>query len=172
MHAAGTAREQAVDLILHQRNQRRDNDGQSSPQTGWHLVTQRLAATSRQNNQRAPTVEYALHRLCLKWAEGVIAPVFCRAPREHHVDFVVFCFDLCFVWASLCSDCEASRGIGIVATLPQVRYCPRPAKKQLLTGSSRPIDWSGHENPEIWDNESAPNLSRCTSASTTTQSPR
>jgi hypothetical protein len=71
-HAVGLQR---VDLVLHQRNQRRDDEGQPVAHQRRDLKTERLAAAGRQDEQGIAAVDDRVHRFALKWAERGVAPV-------------------------------------------------------------------------------------------------
>ena len=62
-----------VDLILHQRDQRRNDDPHPRTQQGRNLVAQRLAAAGRHQHQRIAAVRHVLDDLLLLPAEGGIA---------------------------------------------------------------------------------------------------
>jgi hypothetical protein len=62
-----------VHLILHQSNQRRNNERQTLPQQCRQLKTQRLAAACGQKRKRIPPVKIRLHDLALEWAKSIVA---------------------------------------------------------------------------------------------------
>ena len=64
---------QLVHLILHQSNQRRNNERQTLPQQRRQLEAQRLAAACGQQRKRVPPGEVCLHDLALKWAKSIVA---------------------------------------------------------------------------------------------------
>ena len=67
---------QAIDLILHQRNERRDNDGRLGRAIrGRCLVAERLAAARGHDDERIAPIEVGADRLFLKRPEGMEAPV-------------------------------------------------------------------------------------------------
>ena len=66
---------QAVDLVLHQGDQRRDDDVHPLRQLGGHLVAQRLAAAGRHHHQRIPLFQSRPNRLLLDGSQRAEAPV-------------------------------------------------------------------------------------------------
>ena len=62
-----------VDLVLHQRDQRRNDDPHPRTQQGRNLVAQRLAAAGGHQHQRIAAVRHVLDDLLLLPAEGGIA---------------------------------------------------------------------------------------------------
>ena len=66
---------QRVDLILHQRDERRDHDGETRPDERRGLEAQRLAAAGREHDDRIAAGEDGVHRLALQRAERRVAPV-------------------------------------------------------------------------------------------------
>jgi hypothetical protein len=54
-----------IDLIFHQRDQRRDNDSHPLAQQGRELITQGLAATGRQDRYRGPAGQHGFNDLSL-----------------------------------------------------------------------------------------------------------
>lgn len=60
---------QGPHLVAHQRDQRRDDDGQPAGQDRRQLVAQRLAAAGRHHRQHIGTAEQRLHDLRLPGAE-------------------------------------------------------------------------------------------------------
>ena len=75
-HAAGTPQSlQGVDLVLHQRDQRRDDQRQAREQHGRRLETERFAAAGGQDDDRIAPADDARHRLVLQRQEAVVAPV-------------------------------------------------------------------------------------------------
>ena len=68
--------DQSVDLILHQRNQRRHDDGEAVAGDGRRLEAEGLAAAGRQHQQRIAARQHRFHRFALQRAERVIAPEF------------------------------------------------------------------------------------------------
>ena len=69
------ARLQAVNLIFHERNERRDDDGGAPAQHGRRLIAERLAAARRKHEQRIAAIEHGAHRVFLQRAKGAVAPV-------------------------------------------------------------------------------------------------
>ena len=67
--------DQRVDLVLHQRDQRRHHHRQAFAGDRRRLEAQRLAAAGRQHQQRVAAGQHRIHRLTLQRAEGVVAPV-------------------------------------------------------------------------------------------------
>ena len=72
---------QAVDLILHQGDQRTDHDVETFCHQRGELVGQALSASRRHHQQGILSREIAANRLLLKWTKGVISPV-----RGEHVE--------------------------------------------------------------------------------------
>ena len=68
-------RGQAVDLILHQRDERRDDQREPWTHQRRGLEAERLAAAGGKHDDRIPVVEDRLHRLALQRPEGAVAPV-------------------------------------------------------------------------------------------------
>jgi hypothetical protein len=64
---------QRLDLVLHQRDQRRHHDAEARPHQRRHLVAQRLAAAGRHQHQRVAAGNHLGHDLGLLAAEGGIA---------------------------------------------------------------------------------------------------
>ena len=64
-----------VDLVLHQRDKGRDDEGKSRAHDGRRLEAQRLAAAGRQNDQRVAANEDRVHRFPLQGSEGRVSPV-------------------------------------------------------------------------------------------------
>ena len=63
------------DLILHQGNQRRDDERQPSQRQGGNLIADALAAPGREHTQGIPTGEYRSHEVLLTRAEAGKAEV-------------------------------------------------------------------------------------------------
>ena len=61
-----TAFAQPIDLILHQRDQRRHDDVGSLRQFRWHLVAKRFAAARRHDDQRVALLQSGFNRLLLE----------------------------------------------------------------------------------------------------------
>ena len=72
---------QEVDLILHQRDQRRDDDRHPVEQQRGQLVAEALARSGREDGERGPPGEERLDDPLLSRAEGVEAE-----PRGEHVE--------------------------------------------------------------------------------------
>ena len=66
---------QVVHLILHERNERRNHQGQSVHAHGRRLKAERLPAAGGQHHDRIAVREYALHRLALQRQKRVEAPI-------------------------------------------------------------------------------------------------
>ena len=60
---------QLRDLIAHQRDQRRDDDGQSVPQKRGQLIAKRLAAARRHHREHVPPIEDRADNIILARAE-------------------------------------------------------------------------------------------------------
>lgn len=69
-HAVG---QQLIDLIFHQRDQRRDHDRQAAHDQRRYLITQRLAATGRHNHQAVTALERRLDNRLLARTELLVA---------------------------------------------------------------------------------------------------
>ena len=65
---------QGRDLILHQRDQRRDDDGEAVQAQGGNLIAERLAAAGRHQDQPVAACQHVPDHLLLQAAEGRIAP--------------------------------------------------------------------------------------------------
>src|SRR5262249_2103283 len=70
--AAGLER---IDLVLHQGDERADDDGGVAAQDGGGLVAERLAAAGGQDHDRVAAVEDGAHGPFPQRPEGVVAPV-------------------------------------------------------------------------------------------------
>ncbi len=67
-------RAEGVDLVLHQREQRGDDDGDAAvEEQGGHLVAEALAAAGGHDGESVPAREHAGDDLLLPFAEGVVA---------------------------------------------------------------------------------------------------
>ena len=66
---------QSVDLILHQRNERRHDDRDVVFQQRRHLIAERFAAAGRHDDETVASGKRRVHRFFLKRAECRIAPV-------------------------------------------------------------------------------------------------
>ncbi len=66
---------QRVDLVLHQRDERRDDDGEPGEDESGRLEAEGLAAAGGKDDERVAAVERALHRLALQRAEIAVAPM-------------------------------------------------------------------------------------------------
>ena len=64
---------EGVDLVLHQRDQRRDHDAGAFAQQGRQLVAQRLAAAGGHQHQRVAAAGHVCHDGFLRAAEAVEA---------------------------------------------------------------------------------------------------
>ena len=64
---------QLLDLVLHQRDERRDNHGQTVEQQRRDLVAQRFAAAGGHDRQRVAAGQDVLDHFALQRAEGVVA---------------------------------------------------------------------------------------------------
>ncbi len=64
-----------IDLILHQRDERRHHQGEAGTHEGWRLEAERLTASRGQHHQRVAAGEHSLHRFALKRPEGRVAPI-------------------------------------------------------------------------------------------------
>ena len=63
-----------VDLILHQRNQRRDDEREARIDDRRRLEAERFAAAGRQDDDAVARIEDRVHRLALQRAERRVAP--------------------------------------------------------------------------------------------------
>ena len=66
---------EAVDLVLHQGDQRRDDDAQTFAQHRRHLIGERLAAAGGHQRQRVAPLADGADDLLLHGTEAVVAPV-------------------------------------------------------------------------------------------------
>ena len=66
---------QPVDLILHQRDERRDDDVGALRQFRRHLVAERFAAARRHHDERVALLESGFNRLLLQRTQLGISPV-------------------------------------------------------------------------------------------------
>ena len=64
---------QLLHLILHQRNERRDDHRQPRPEQGGQLVAEGFAAASRHDGQGIPSGQTALNDLFLQRPELIVA---------------------------------------------------------------------------------------------------
>ena len=62
-HATGLQR---INLILHQRNQRRDDNGEPGPDQGWELETERFTATRWKQGKDIPPGQRIINNLLLQ----------------------------------------------------------------------------------------------------------
>ena len=67
--------DQTVDLIFHQGNQGRDDEGQAGQEQGRQLIGQRLAGAGRHYQQGRLSPQETLNRLFLAGAKPVVAKV-------------------------------------------------------------------------------------------------
>ncbi len=65
---------QAVDLVLHERDQRRDDDGETATVRGGGLVAERLAAARGQHDERVTILQHAADGLFLQREKAIVAP--------------------------------------------------------------------------------------------------
>jgi len=72
-HAVGHER---VDLVLHQRDQRRNDEREPIAHERGRLITKRLATAGRQHDDRIASLDAAEHRLALQREKGIVAPIF------------------------------------------------------------------------------------------------
>src|SRR5262249_13890408 len=70
-----TARLQAVHLILHKGDERRDDDGGLMAEDGGGLIAERFAATGGQDNEGIAAVQDGSHGLFLERPQGAETPV-------------------------------------------------------------------------------------------------
>jgi hypothetical protein len=79
--------DQRVDLVLHQRDQRRHHQAQPAADQRRRLEAERLAAAGRQHDDRVAPRHDRVHRLALQRAERGVAPVGgeCVFERGHGV---------------------------------------------------------------------------------------
>ena len=75
------ARVERVDLVLHQRDERRDDDRELGQHQRRHLVAERLAAARRQHDERVAAGEHGLDGRFLPRPERRIAEVLAAARR-------------------------------------------------------------------------------------------
>ena len=66
---------QPLDLVLHQRDQRRDDERQPRQQQGRDLIAERLARAGGHDGQRVPSGQKGADDLFLPGAEGVVAEI-------------------------------------------------------------------------------------------------
>ena len=79
---------EGVDLVLHQRDEWRDDDGQALPHERRQLVAQRLAAARGHDRQHVFAREDGSQRILLSGPEGGIAiDARQRRPRLHEAVF-------------------------------------------------------------------------------------
>ena len=64
-----------TDLILHQRNERRNDQRQAGKQHGGHLIADGLARTGRHNAERIPAGKDGANQLILSRAERIVAEI-------------------------------------------------------------------------------------------------
>ena len=65
---------QGVDLVLHERDERRDHDGEPAEVGGGGLIADRLAAAGGQHDEGVAASEHRAHRLFLEREKVAIAP--------------------------------------------------------------------------------------------------
>jgi hypothetical protein len=88
--------DQTVDLILHERDERTDDDIETIRDQRRHLIAQALSASGRQNHERITTRQARRDRLGLERPQGVVAEVSTQQredgllalgiQRDHRVD--------------------------------------------------------------------------------------
>ena len=64
----------AIDLILHQRDQRRDDDGETTEVDRRRLIAERLAAARGEYDETVASVEHGAHGVILQRTKAVEAP--------------------------------------------------------------------------------------------------
>src|SRR5260370_26962090 len=69
------ARPQAIDLVFHQGNERRNDNRRAAAKDCGGLVAKRLAAAGRQDDKGIAAGEDGLHRLLLERTQAAKAPV-------------------------------------------------------------------------------------------------
>ena len=74
---------EAIHLVLHQGDERRDDDRQAVADDGRRLVAERLAAAGRHDDERIAAGEHRMHRLVLQRPQRAEPPV--RGNRRKHV---------------------------------------------------------------------------------------
>src|SRR3954467_2684055 len=70
-----SGRSEALLLILHQRDQRRDHDDDALEEQRRQLIAKRLSRPRGQNTERVPSREDRVDELALAWAEALDAKV-------------------------------------------------------------------------------------------------
>ncbi len=79
-------RRELVHLVLHQRDQRREDERGGGPQHRGELIRQRLAGAGRHERERVPAFHRGTDHVLLPWAEVVEAELLpqSRAKVAHH----------------------------------------------------------------------------------------
>src|SRR4030095_3580956 len=85
---------QPIDLVLHQRDQRRHDDIGSLRQLRWHLIAKRFAAARRHDDQRVALLESGSDRLLLEWTKLGISPVTAHCAEDVAYRDVAWCTHL------------------------------------------------------------------------------
>ncbi len=70
---------QPVDLVLHERDERRDDDGETAEVHGRRLVAERFAAARGEHHEAVAALEHRVHRVFLQRTEATVAP---HAPQR------------------------------------------------------------------------------------------
>src|SRR5690554_1395809 len=65
---------EGIYLVLHEGNQRRDNDAYSVHHHCWKLKTQRFTAAGRQKSDCVSPVKYRCNYFFLRWPKGRVSP--------------------------------------------------------------------------------------------------
>src|SRR5882724_8209498 len=64
---------EALNLVLHQSNQGRDDNRQTRQMEGWQLIGERFTAAGRHQNQGIMTIHNQFYNLALPYAKRIIA---------------------------------------------------------------------------------------------------
>jgi hypothetical protein len=134
VHAGGrhSAIGKRIDLIFHERDQRRNNDGQPLHRERGCLKAQRFAAAGRQHDYRVAARQHRLHRLWLQRTKALEAPNLAKnAAKLFHRRESIPYFGLLFPTQYKCVDVRKKS------------CCPLTAIEDIVNVPSRSFVTSG-----------------------------
>src|SRR5690606_14811923 len=124
-------------LVLHQGDQRGDDDAGARQQQPRQLIDQALAAASRCDQQQAPTLEQGLYGLCLARPKGWVAKLL--EPRLERV-----AGELARRGGSCCVGRGRHSGVPEIVTTPANRRASPKALAKWAAGMAARIRDRGH----------------------------
>lgn len=71
-----------IDLVLHQRDEGRDNDGHPATKNGRCLVAKGFATSGRHNHQRVAALKNGRDRSVLRWSKAIKPPYFSKDGKK------------------------------------------------------------------------------------------